>query len=176
MKVLVIYDGDDRNVERLARVIGEQLGSKDEVEMEPVGNLSTRDVTEVDLLAVGGPTKMLGRSTPLEKFLQILPGHRLYGMHVVSFGTRMAGPKFLTGSASRQAANLLTHKGALLLVPPESFFTRGLSGPLADGEVERAKAWAATVLAQVQKDATSTNGHSQPETKAPETNGAIQHA
>ena len=176
MKVLVIYDANDRNVERLAKVIGEQLGSKDEVEMEPVGNLSTRDVTEVDLLAVGGPTRMLGRSTPLEKFLQILPGHRLYGMHVVSFGTRTAGPRFLTGSASRQAANLLTHKGALLLVPPESFFTKGLSGPLADGEVERAKAWAAAVLAQVHNHATPENGQSQVATEVPEADRAAQRA
>jgi flavodoxin len=169
MKGLVVYDSNDKNAERLAVVIGEQLQRGGEVEVVPVNSLSTRDIAEVDLLAVGGPTWIYGLSAPLKGFLHMMPNHRVYGVNAVTFGTRMPGLQFLTGSAARQAANILTHKGAVLLMPPESFFTRGIRGPLAEGEIERARAWAKAVLAQLQAHAASGDGHVPAESATAET-------
>jgi len=51
----------------------------------------------------------------------------------------------LTGSAARRIAQSLQKKGCSLLLPAESFFIKGTEGPLQDGEIERAAAWARLV-------------------------------
>lgn len=145
MRTLVIFDPSDANAEKLARAIGEPLRDGGEVRIAPVNTLNTRDVSDVDLLAIGGPTRSRGLSAPLKDFLNMMPRHRIHGMYAVTFGTRVRGLRLLTGSAAREGASLLGHKGAVLMTLPESFFTAGINGPLADGEIERAKAWAAAV-------------------------------
>ncbi len=48
----------------------------------------------------------------------------------------------LSGSAARGIASQLGKKGAQLVVEPESFFVGGKEGPLLEGEIVRATAWA----------------------------------
>ena len=53
----------------------------------------------------------------------------------------------LVGSAGRALARRLSRKGFELVAPAESFFVRDSEGPLEDGELERARAWARRVSA-----------------------------
>jgi hypothetical protein len=53
----------------------------------------------------------------------------------------------LPGTAADALARRLVRRGARLVVPPEGFVVRGVSGPLRDGELARATAWATDVLA-----------------------------
>jgi hypothetical protein len=46
------------------------------------------------------------------------------------------------GWAAARMAEKLTASGSSLKAPPEGFIVKGRSGPLAEGETERAKAWA----------------------------------
>jgi hypothetical protein len=48
----------------------------------------------------------------------------------------------LFGYAAKPIANRLTKKGGVLTMEPEGFFVEGTEGPLTDGELERAAAWA----------------------------------
>ncbi len=49
------------------------------------------------------------------------------------------------GSPTR-IANRLKKAGAVLAVPPEGFYVADIEGPLMDGELERAAAWARSLL------------------------------
>jgi hypothetical protein len=70
-----------------------------------------------------------------------------------TFDTRFHKPAWLTGSAARRAARLLRRCGYTLVVPPESFFVATGSGPLEEGETDRARRWSdqlgAIVVAQL---------------------------
>jgi hypothetical protein len=46
-----------------------------------------------------------------------------------------------TGRASKSIRRLLAHHGARIAASPESFLVEGLTGALAEGELERARAW-----------------------------------
>jgi len=56
-------------------------------------------------------------------------------LHVAAFDIRMS-MKFA------RMAEKLKASGSSLKAPPEGFIVKGRGGPLAEGEVERAKAWA----------------------------------
>jgi len=50
------------------------------------------------------------------------------------------------GFAADRIAKNLKDKGANLVVPAEGFFVNGKEGPLKAGELERAAAWAKTLI------------------------------
>jgi hypothetical protein len=79
----------------------------------------------------------------MRSLLDTVPPDALRGMPVATFDTRFKILRIFSGSAAHSIAKKLEHLGARLLVPPESFFILQSEGPLADGEIERATAWAA---------------------------------
>src|SRR5205807_6759079 len=83
-----------------------------------------------------------GVSRTLGAQLDTITGHRLDGLPAAAFDTRGRGPRFLTGAASVGIAKRLEQKGAQLVLEPETFLVEGAEGPLVEGELERARAWA----------------------------------
>ncbi|PKH46712.1 flavodoxin [Dehalococcoides mccartyi] len=71
----------------------------------------------------------------------------LKGIKVASFDTRFSNPivKIFGFAADRIAASL-TQKGGQLLAPPTWFFVETEKGPLKEGELERAAAWAKELI------------------------------
>lgn len=133
------------------------------------------DVTrQADLLVVGGPTHMRGMSSGLSRRLAVMteakkaghreqaheavttaegPGLRAWfhnlpktepGTHAAAFDTR-ADIKH-AGGAADGIAHRLTHHHYDLMVKPEGFIVEESDGPLRAGELERAKAWGATLV------------------------------
>jgi hypothetical protein len=92
---------------------------------------------------VGGPTQGHSASPSLRSWLDGLDP--VYGVRAVAFDTRFARAPWLTGSAARMVARRLEHLGFSLALDPESFFVTYTQGPLIDGELDRAAAWADTV-------------------------------
>lgn len=105
---------------------------------------------------VGGPTHAFGLSRPgtrrtaaqqagqaavpdrgIREWLDAAPraGHR-----VAAFDTRI-DKKFLPGSAAGAIARRLRRLGAVLVAEPESFWVLDTAGPLAAGELDRARQW-----------------------------------
>jgi flavodoxin I len=62
---------------------------------------------------------------------------------VAGFDTRMTS-KLITlfGTAAPKIAKALEKKGGTLVGPAAGFYVTGGEGPLKDGEIERAAAWA----------------------------------
>ncbi len=150
MNTVVVYDSKYGNTELIARAIAERLAA---VELLNAAGAATYDFSGVDLLVVGGPTQAHGVSPALRDLLERALDTNLSGVSAAAFDTRLRMPAFLSGSAARGIADRLRRKGARLVVQPESFIVTGERGPLVDGEVERARAWATAILTQA---ATST--------------------
>jgi len=148
MNALVLYDTKFGNTERIAETIA--LAFQEAV---PTRLTAIDDVTDlmaeldgVDILVVGGPTQIHGISAGLRHMIESLGEGSLKGIRTAAFDTRLHGMKLVTGSAAVRLGRLMRRRGAWLVVPPASFIVEGREGPLQEGEVDHANAWAAEVL------------------------------
>jgi flavodoxin len=152
MKTLVIYDSVFGNTEQIARVIGNALGPREEVGIFRVGSVKPEQLTGVELLIVGSPTRGFRATEAMVGFLKEIPAQGLKGMRVAAFDTRIDVKtiKFFLfrrlvksgGFAAPRIAESLKNAGGDLVAPPEGFFVKKSEGPLEDGELERAEEWA----------------------------------
>ncbi len=152
MKALVIYDSVFGNTEKVALAIGATIGGEHNASTLPVGQVSLEQVSGLELLVVGSPTRGFRPTEAVSKFLNELPKNHLAGVQVASFDTRIALEtidssvfRFIVdkgGYAASTIAKLLEKKGGKLLAPPEGFIVMGEQGPLKEGELERATEWA----------------------------------
>jgi flavodoxin len=154
MNVLIVYDSQFGNTERIARAIAARLGSAQLLRVEEAG---ARDLTTCDLLIAAGPTQRQKASPAMQAWLERLPRGVLKDVPAAAFDTRYRMSRFLTGSAAERIASRLKRAGARLVVPPESFFMERDVPPqgekrrhemeqLEPGEEERASEWAAGIL------------------------------
>lgn len=145
MRIAVLFDTAYGNTELIARSMVDALRSDHEVDLVRV-DLST-PLPDGDLVLVGAPTQMHRVSAAMSRFLDRLPDVR--GVRVAAFDTRLDRARILTGSASGLIARRLRGRGARLVAAPESFIVADREGPLVDGEIERAAAWARSTAAKV---------------------------
>ncbi len=145
MKILIVYDSQYGNTEKVAQAIGK--GITGEVKVLRAGEVSPSDLDSVDLLIVGSPTHG-GRATPaIRDFLDKIPDESLKGVRVAAFDTRITSKLVgIFGYAAGRIASSLKGKGGTLLASPEGFFVQKSEGPLKDGELERAAAWVKQIV------------------------------
>jgi flavodoxin len=148
MNALVLYDSKFGNTERIAEAVALALQEALPTRLTAVDGVEdcSEALVGVDLLVVGGPTHAHGMSEPLRDPLRCLGDRSLLGMRAACFDTRVHGPRLATGSAAVRLERLLRHRGAWVVVPPQSFLVQGREGPLDDGELEHARTWAREVL------------------------------
>jgi hypothetical protein len=172
MRALVAYESIYGNTRAIAEAVGEGLAPVGVVEVRPVHEA---DDEGVDLLVVGGPTHMHGMTSSLsrrmavkageEDGVDIEPGAReeiglrqwlskRSGQHreAAAFDTRGDASPRLTGMASRGIHRRLHGAGFRLIADPESFLVDDSEGPLAEGELERARAWGARLAETAQAE------------------------
>ena len=150
MNILVAYDSKFGNTEKLAHAIGTELGALGPVEVRPVGGADAQLAGPVDLLVLGGPTEAHGMTSGVRAFIDAMGTTNRTGARTAVFDTRFRLPPVLTGSAAKRIARRLRRLDASLVAPPESFFvTRKGEPQLEEGELKRARAWAATLRASV---------------------------
>ena len=145
MKIVVIYDSLYGNTEKIAKAIGDAVGG--EVRVLSVGEAKPSELSTVDLLFVGSPTHGGRASPPMRKFLEKAQPRGLEGVKVATFDTRLTNKwARIFGFAAGRIAKSLTKKGGILLGSPEAFYVEGTEGPLKEGELERAGAWARGIV------------------------------
>jgi len=146
MKALVGYDSKYGNTEKLARVIAGELQVHGmTVEAPAISEVGPDALTGIDLLVIGGPTQAHGMSPGMRAFFKGLGPKSLQSVRAAAFDTRYRKAQLLTGSAAHKIAGQMGKHGAKVVLPPESFFVAHAEGPLEDGELERARRWAATI-------------------------------
>jgi flavodoxin len=156
MKVLIVYDSFFGNTEKIALAIGKALGSAPEVEVVRVNAVKPEQLTGLQWLIVGSPTRGFNPSPLIKAFLAGIPADALRGVKVAAFDTRYPAskiPGFLRllftplGFADRRIVAGLTKKGGELAAPSGGFYVLDTEGPLQEGELERAAAWAKQLTA-----------------------------
>jgi flavodoxin I len=141
MAAWVVYESMHGNTEKIAKAIGEAIGGKAKVLR--AADADPSQMSGVNLLIVGSPTYG-GRPTPAaQAFLGRVSAAGLKGVRVAAFDTRVTA-KFarIFGHAADKILAALVSKGGARVGEPQGFFVKGSNGPLADGEIEKAAAWA----------------------------------
>jgi flavodoxin len=150
MKALILYDSEFGNTEHIAHVIAQTLNETGEAEAMRVDHAHPSAIAGVDLLILGSPTQRWQLTPRMKAFLDRVPTEVLSGVAVACFDTRFAQPAWLTGSASKGIAKSIQRIGETSVVDRESFLVEGTEGPLASGELERARNWANHLRHKVQ--------------------------
>lgn len=162
MRALVVYESLWGNTGQVARAIATTLSTQADVDVLDSDGAPT-SVAGYDLLVVGGPTHAFSmtrastradavttRSAPHEpargirEWLDALerpPEH----IPAVAFDTRVEKPR-LPGSAAKAARHELRSLGFDTGIKHETFHVHGYEGPLVDGELDRAREWATTLI------------------------------
>ena len=160
---MVAYESWFGNTGALAQAVADELRAEHDVTLVSVDE-PPPSLEGVDLVVVGAPTHVHGLSSKSSRrgaleqkgehgepgggargWLNELPPGE--GRRAAAFDTRIDKPVILVGSAARALARRLSRKGFSVVAPAESFFVRDSAGPLEDGELERARAWARSIAA-----------------------------
>lgn len=165
MRALVVYETIWGNTGELARAIADGLRSSEGVDTVDVVEVAAAPATidpEVDLVVVGGPTHAFSMSTAKTRESAVQQGATKIPdrgirewldalatpsspVAVATFDTRTVKPR-LPGSAAKKALKKLVSKGFRPVDHPMTFGVHGYSGPVADGELTRAREWGATLI------------------------------
>lgn len=176
MRALVVYESMFGNTQAVAKAVADGLAAADGMDgvgLVEVGVAPAQVGDDVDLLVVGAPTHAFSLSRPStrqdavtksgETLISSGIGLRewLAGLDrgdrrlpAAAFDTKVAKPR-LPGSAARAAARRLRRLGMGLVAPPATFRVDGMTGPLLEGEVDRARRWGADLSTRVARPATA---------------------
>ena len=151
MNSLVIYASRTGNTRRVAEAIADGLRSRGSVQVLATDVAPVSMPERTDLVVIGGPTEAHGMTPPMVDLLDRLEAGGLQGIAVAAFDTRLRWPLLLSGSAAARIASRLSHAGAGVIAPAESFFVTR-QPILEDGELERAAGWGASLAATVEAE------------------------
>lgn len=161
MRALVVVESVFGNTRAVADAIAEGMAPVLATDVVEVAEAPRALDPAVDLVVVGGPTHALGMSRPRTRqdaYRQagrgVPPGGGVREwlataavgrVRAAAFDTRV--DKRWAGSAVRGIAKGLRRQGATMVAPPASFVVTGIPGPLAGGELDRARRWGADLAA-----------------------------
>ena len=162
MRALVVYESLWGNTGTVARTIGARLAAGAEVDVLD-SDAAPSSAEGYDLLVVGGPTHAFSMTRPatradavkshsaphepargIREWLSQLERSSA-GIPAAAFDTRVDKPR-MPGSAAKAAKHELRSLSFETSIRQQTFRVHGYEGPLLDGEIERAAAWADTVL------------------------------
>ena len=152
MDILVVYDTVFGNTGEVATRIATALEPGGKVGIHKVGEAPSDSLADVKLLVVGSPTRAFQPTPATKQWIKSIGAGVLDGVAVAAFDTRMSiedvDNKLLTflanrfGYAAETILKLLIRKGAHQVAEPEGFIVTGNEGPMQEGELDRAAAWA----------------------------------
>src|SRR3954452_10591128 len=170
VRALVVYESMFGNARAIARAIADGLTRSLPTDVVAAGGAPAALAPEVGLLVVGGPTHMLGMPRPSSREGAV----KQYGAEISDTGTGLhewlEEVRLLDGSvaaaafdtrgnahpllakmdhASRTEEKLLKKLGPDVVARAEHFYVTDAKGPLADGEVDRARRWGQTLAQRV---------------------------
>jgi len=158
MNKLVVFDSVFGNTARVAQAIGDALSVHGEVGVFHVSKVEPEHLKYLRTFFIGSPTRGFRPTRAMTTFLIELDAKSLAGVKVYAFDTRVDVTQLksspltqmvkIFGYAAPSLAKRAVKRGGTIAVPPEGFFVKDSEGPLVDGELERATAWALSAIAQ----------------------------
>ncbi|WP_228403572.1 flavodoxin domain-containing protein [Pseudarthrobacter sp. L1SW] len=141
MKAFVVYDSAYGNTKTIAEALAAGLGNK--AAAVPVDRFDAGSLQSGDLLVVGSPINGWRPTPKITQALADLASRGLAGVKAAAFDTRLK--LFIHGDAAKKMTRALKAAGASIITGPMAFYVKGSEGPLRQGEVDRAAAWAETL-------------------------------
>ncbi|WP_217615643.1 hypothetical protein [Cellulomonas sp. GbtcB1] len=172
MRAHVVYESLFGNSHAVAEAVAAGLrAAAPGADVSVVNVLAAPDALRTDLVVVGGPTHAFSLSRPetrrsrpdhlddpearrradaepgadtgrgVREWLEALEAPE--GTPAAAYDTRVDRP--VPKRASAGMAKRLRRAGCRVVLPPAGFHVAGMHGPLVDGELERATAWAGEV-------------------------------
>lgn len=152
MKSLVAYDSAYGNTASIAEAINLILNKYGKSFVKQVTAVTDSDLREVDILVIGSPTQGGRPTKPTQQFIDELPERLLQQSGIAIFDTRfeVSEQKLplrilmkTIGYAATKMAKSIQQRGGNLIAEPQGFIVSDQKGPLKEGEIERARTWAA---------------------------------
>jgi flavodoxin-like protein len=159
-RALVIFESMYGNTEQVGQAIGDGLADVMDVEVVEVGAAPITLAPDIRLIVVGGPTHAFGMSRPgtraaaakdaesplvssgigVREWLEKLEP-AAESTTAAAYDTHADHPRLLRhmGSAASAIAKHLDKLGFQVVANPEHFWVSGTLGPLAEGELDRAR-------------------------------------
>jgi flavodoxin len=167
MKALVVYESMFGNTEQIARAVADGLGESVDVQLVEVSHAPGEPAPDLALIVAGGPTHAFSMSREntradainrgadegerefgLREWMAALPSGHL-AAKIATFDTKIESMRYVPGSAAKAAAKTAHRHGYQSAAKAESFYVRDVDGPLVEGEIDRARAWARQLAASI---------------------------
>ena len=149
---LVVYDSYFGNTEKVAQAVAEAIGGQ----AKKVNAVSEEDLKGLKVLFVGSPTRAFRPTPAILTFIKDLDPASMGEVKGAAFDTRIPEDQTdsgflrlmigLFGYADKKIAKRLEKQGPTLALQSEGFGVTDTEGPLIEGELERAKAWAKQIV------------------------------
>jgi flavodoxin len=139
MKAVVVYDTKFGNTEQVAKGIAQVL-SGNAIRVTDVDPLKLK---VYDVFAFGSPTHAWNMSSGMKAFFKKLKGESFAGKKAATFDTKYKSR--FAGSAAKKIQSKLKKLDFNIIMDPVSFIVTGSEGPLAEGELEKTKAFSALI-------------------------------
>jgi flavodoxin len=152
MNTLIVYFSKFGNTRRIAEAIAETMRQAGDVRVLSLGQLAASDPEGVDLVVMGSPTHAFSLPVEVRTTLDALPQGILAGKLVAAFDTTVRAWPLRRMRASPKLLDQLSRLGGKPVAEPQTFYVRarnpqktGEIDLLHEGEIERAREWAAQV-------------------------------
>ncbi len=151
MNALVVYYSQFGNTQQIAEVIAEVFQGAGAARTLNADRLTAADLQDVDLVVMGTPTHKMNLPQAVQPVFEELPRRILRGVPIAAFDTSYKMSAFLARfTAAKRIDRTLRRLGGKRLAPPQTFYVKEHhEGPLYDGEIERAKRWAESILVRL---------------------------
>ena len=150
MNTIVVYYSKFGHTRKVAESISRVFTANGKLHLVEAMELEGHDYGDVDLVIMGSPTHKMNLPEDLKTILKQLPRKLMKGKFFAVFDTSYEMSKFLSQfTASKKLKRKLRKMGGRLVVKPETFIVEGREGPLREGELERAAAWAVEIAGLV---------------------------
>lgn len=147
MKTLVVYFSKFGNTRLAAEAMAEALRPSHDVQVIAFEELTPERLQAAELGLFGTPTHRMSLPEDLRPLLAALPKGCLRGTAIAAFDTSYKMNALLARmTAAKKLDRKLRRLGGKRVAYPETFVVTGREGPLGDGELERARTWAAELV------------------------------
>ena len=159
MNIAIVYDSVFGNTAQIAVAMAGRLKAGHDVVATTVQDASGLDLSRLDLLIIGSPTRGFRATPQVSDYLEGLE-HIPPGMAGAAFDTRLdldtvhpAPLRWIMdvgGYAATRLEASMKDMGMHVPFPAGGFYVLGAEGPLKEGELERAQAWAIDVASRLE--------------------------
>ena len=139
MKAIVVYDSKFGNTEKVAKGISKVLSA----DIFHVTEVDVSKLKVYDVFVIGSPTHAWNMSSSMKTFFKKLEGESFKGKKAATFDTKYKSR--FAGSAAKKIQSKLKNLDFEIVLNPVSFIVTGSEGPLAEGEMDKTKAFAVLI-------------------------------